>query len=47
MRQVKATVENSESFTQDLWLDLVEPPKDIGKEGDLWQGRAGADDGLQ
>jgi hypothetical protein len=47
MRQVKATVENPESLTRDLGPGQVEPPEDVGKGGDLWHGRAGADDGLQ
>jgi hypothetical protein len=47
MRQVKATVENSKSLTRDLGPGRVEPPEDVGKGGDLWHGRAGADDGLQ
>jgi hypothetical protein len=42
MRQVKAR--NSESLTQDLEPGRVEPPEDVGKGGDLWHGRAGADD---
>jgi hypothetical protein len=47
MRQAKATVENPESLTPDLGPGLVERPEDVGKGGDLWHGRAGADDGLQ
>jgi hypothetical protein len=47
MHQVKATVENPESLTQDLGPRRVEPPEDVGKGGDLWHSRAGADDGLQ
>jgi hypothetical protein len=39
MRQVKATVENSELLTRDLKPGRVEPHEDIG--------RAGADDGIQ
>jgi hypothetical protein len=33
--------------TRDLGPGRVEPPEDVGKGGDLWHGRAGADDGLQ
>jgi hypothetical protein len=47
MGQVKATVENSESLTQDLKPGRVEPSEDAGKGGDLGHGRAGADDGIQ
>jgi hypothetical protein len=47
MRQVKATVENSESLKQDLEPGRLEPPEDAGKGGDLGHGRAGADDGIQ
>jgi hypothetical protein len=47
MRQVKATVENLESLTRDLGPSRVEPPEDVGEGGDLWHGRASADDGLQ
>jgi hypothetical protein len=47
MRQVKATVENSEPLRRDLGPSRVEPPEDVGKGGDLWHGCAGADDGIQ
>jgi hypothetical protein len=47
MRQVKTTVENSESLTRDLEPSRVESPEDVGKGGDLWHRRAGTDDGIQ
>jgi hypothetical protein len=47
MRQVKATVENPESLTQELGPGRAEPPEDVGKGGNLWHSRAGAVDKLQ
>jgi hypothetical protein len=45
-KSIKASFEFPESLTQELGPGRVEPPEDIGKGGDLWHGRAGADDDL-
>jgi hypothetical protein len=45
-KSIKASFKFPESLTQELGPDRVEPPEDVGKGGDLWHGRAGADDNL-
>jgi hypothetical protein len=45
-KSIKASFEFPEPLTQELRPGRVEPPEDVGKGGDLWHGRAGADDNL-
>jgi hypothetical protein len=45
-KSIKASIEFPESLTQKLGPGRVEPPEDVGKGGNFWHGRAGADDDL-
>jgi hypothetical protein len=45
-KSIKASFEFPESLTQELRPGRVKPPEDVGKGGNLWHGRTGADNNL-